>query len=135
MKKLKKAVIVLTMALLVAVMSIGLVACSKSGSIKKAFEKEGYTVTTVDKENELAKMLFDSAKEEQKAKLEKCELILVSKSLKTGLIIKFASASDLKEYVGEDNYDKAVEQGIVNGDCTLFTLDVSGDVAKIFKNA
>ncbi len=133
MKKLKKLALVLTSALLVMVMAIGLVACGKSNSIKKAFEKEGYTVTTVNKDsNELTKSIFEGASEENKKILEKSELISVSKGLNAGVIIKFPSTKDLKEYAG-DNYDKSVESGLVNGECVLVSL--SPEVVKIFKNA
>lgn len=136
MKNLKKFVTVLTMALVIAVMSIGLVACGKSASIKKAFEKEGYTVTTVkaDDDNTLVKTLYSAADEDGKKILDKSELILVNKSLLSGIVVKFPSTSDLKDYLG-DNYDKTVEAGLVNGDCVLLTLDLTGAVSKIFKNA
>lgn len=136
MNKLKKFALVLTAALLVMVMSLGLVACGKSGSIKKAFEKEGYTVTTVkaDDDNALVKTLYSSADEDGKKILDKSELIFVNKALLSGIVVKFPSTKDLKDYLG-DTYDKTVEAGLVNGDCVLLTLDITGSVTKIFKNA
>lgn len=133
MKKCKNFVLVLTTALLVLVMSLGLVACGKSGSIKKAFEKEGYTVTTANKDtNDLTKALYANASEDNKKVLDKSEIILVSKGLHIGIIVKFPSTSDLKDFLG-DSYDKSVESGLVNGDCTITSIDP--EVLKIFKNA
>ena len=70
------------------------------------------------------------------------ELIFCSKNLLKGaLIIKVPSSSDMKDFLSEekdgkktyDTYNKASENGWINGNCLILTLD--GDAKEIFKKA
>lgn len=138
---MKKILVVLTAVLLV----VSLVGCNsdKSAGIKKSFEKAGWTVSTVkaDSENVLIDGLLDSLlDEEQREDLSNYELMFCVNGLKAALIIKFPSASDLKDFlVTEDEdgkkdtsaYDDAKEDGRINGNCLL--LSTSNDAKKLFK--
>lgn len=138
---MKKILVVLTAVLLV----VSLVGCNsdKSESIKKSFEEAGWTVSTVkaDSENVLLDALLDSLlDEEQREDLSNYELIFCKNGLKTALVIKFPSASDLKDFlVTEDEdgkkdtsaYDDAKEDGRINGNCLL--LSTSNDAKNLFK--
>ncbi|MGN0813640.1 MAG: hypothetical protein ACI4MH_00220 [Candidatus Coproplasma sp.] len=140
---MKKFLKLLSSALLVVVLAFAFTGCDKSGSIKKAFENEGYTVTVVDAENSgVASLLSGSLTKEQQEDLAKYEIIYCNKSLATAVIIKCGSESDLKDFLtvedSEGNkdtsaYDKAKENGTINGNCYIITL--SSAAKEIFKNA
>ena len=136
MKILKKILVILTAALLV----LSLASCDKSGSIKKAFEKEDYTVTVVDATNGTVKNLLDLAlSDEQMEEVAEYEIILVSNGLfNTAAIIKFPSAGDLKNFLTVEKdgkkdteaYDTAKKNGKINGNCLL--IGGSDEVEEIF---
>lgn len=130
---MKKFLTVLSTVLLVALLALTLTACGdSSGSIKKAYEKEGYTVTTADaKDNAALKTLLG---EDAKDELDNYEVIVCTKGITTVTIVKFPSADKLKETLGEDDYKKAEENGLVNGNCYLLIPSLPG-VNDIFKNA
>ena len=140
---MKKFLKFLSSALLVVVLAFALTGCDKSGSIKKAFENEGYTVSVVDAENSgVASLLSSSLTKEQQEDLEKYEIISCSKTLSVAVIIKCGSEGELKDFLtvedSEGNkdtsaYDKAKENGNINGNCYLITL--SSGAKEIFKNA
>ena len=128
---------------LAALMVVSLVSCDKSNAVKKAFEKAEYNVSTVDSENALIKGLLTAAlNEDQMKELSKYELILAQKGLSVALIVKFPGAGDLKSFLTVEDkdgkkdtsaYDKAKEDGYINGNCWLLTL--SSDAKDIFKKA
>ena len=146
MKKFVKSLLVLALA---GLMMLSMVSCGdKSGSIKKAFEKEGFTVTTVDATNSTAKgLLTILLSQEQMEKAAEYEIILCTKEGilnvgATAAIIKFPSAGELKDFLTVENsdgkkdtsaYDKAIENGTINGNCMIFTASSSSN--DIFKNA
>ncbi len=133
MKKFLRAMIAIVA---VAVLAFTLAGCSKSGSVKKAFEDEGYTVSTVDATSEEAKSLMTLLQftDDQKKDAESYELIVCKKGLNSALVIKYSSADEIKEFMGgEDKYNTAKEKGTVNGDCAIFTL--SPAAIEIFKKA
>ena len=126
MKTMKRILVFLTAALLV----LSLASCGdKSGSIKKAFEGEGYTVTTVDTSNSIVKGLLDAVlNDDQMDDLSKYELILCTKGFDNAVIIKFPNSGDLKDFLtvedkdGNKNtalYDEAKDDGKINGNCLL----------------
>ena len=143
---LKRILVVLTVAVLLFTM----VSCNKAESIKKAFEKEGYTVKSFAADSEDAKTfakMLDLSEEEEK-NLSKYEFILANKDAEGNgladiigsampdvLIIKFPSAGDLKDFLivekdGEKNteaYDKAKDEGMINGNCLLIPLVLNTD--------
>lgn len=133
----------LALIALAALMVVSLVSCDKSNAVKKAFEKEEYNVSTVDSENALIKGLLTAAlNEEQMKELSEYELILAQKGLSIALIVKFPGAGDLKAFLTVEDkdgkkdtsaYDKAKEDGYINGNCWLLTL--SSDAKDIFKKA
>lgn len=144
MKNIFKSVLALSLAL---VMLLALVSCDKSGSIKKAFEKEGYTVKVLKSsdltENDSVVTIlaaFDLT-EEQIEELGKYELILVSKisAASFGLIIKFPNENDIKTFltIGDDTslYDDAQKDGTINGNCLILTVRSSDKANDIFKKA
>lgn len=128
---MKKVLTAISMVLLVVVLAMTMTGCDKSGKIKKAFEKEGYEVTVVNSKD--STVLSELLTEDQKEDIDKYEVIVCKKLLSSATIIKFPSANDLKEVLGEDAYNKAVEAGLVNGNCYL-ALPL-GNVVDIFKNA
>lgn len=137
MKKFFKAAIA---AIAVVILACAFVGCSDaSGKIQKAFEREGYTVTAVKAEDspELQNYLSD----EQKKDINKYGVLNCTK--RDGLnsavvvIIKYPSKDEIIEGIGQENYDSAVENGLVNGNCYLAvpgSLNPS-KVIEIFKNA
>lgn len=141
MKNIFKSVLALSLAL---VMLLALVSCDKSGSIKKAFEKEEYTVTSLKSsdltENDLVVTVLDAAglTEEQIEKLGKYELIWATKGLSNGLIVKFPGSGDVKSFltVKKDDkddtsmYDKAKEDGRINGNCLFIGTSNAKDIFK-----
>lgn len=140
MKSMLKTLALIALA---ALMVVSLVSCDKSAAVKKAFEKAEYTVSTVDSENALIKGLLTAAlNEEQMKELSEYELILAQKGLSVALIVKFPGAGDLKDFLTVEDkdgkkdtsaYDKAKEDGYINGNCWLLTL--SSDAKDIFAKA
>ena len=144
MKNILKSVLALSLAL---VMLLALVSCDKSSAVKKAFEKEEYTVTSLKSsdltDNEIVKGILKEAgmTDDQIKALASYEIILVSKKLSNGLIIKFPGSSDVKEFLTTEkdgkkdttSYDKAKDEGWINGNCLILTL--GSDAKDIFKNA
>lgn len=73
----------------------------------------------------------------RKKDLDKYAIIVCKKTTESATIIKFPSAGAIKEALGEDGYDKAVESGLINGNCYLL-LPLGLNIPKIidiFKNA
>lgn len=140
---MKKFLKVLSTALLVVVFALAFAGCDKSGSIKKAFENEGYTVAVVDAENSgVAALIGSSLTKEQQEELAKYEIIYCSKSINVAVIIKCGSEGELKDFLTTEDsegnkdasaYDSAKENGYINGNCYLIT--VSSAAKEIFKKA
>ena len=135
---MKKIICGISMALLTVVLALCLAGCNTDGKIKKAFEKEGYSVTasTVE-ENESAKAFLSVLLTEDEMKdANKYGVITVSKSLNSGVIIQFPSTGKLKETLNKNDdkaYDNAKDKGYVNGNCYL--ISIFPEVVNIFKNA
>lgn len=136
---MKKFIRCISVALLAVLCALAFAGCDKAGSIQKAFEKEGYTVTqTRAEDNDTIKAWL---KEEQKEDIGKYGVLTCTKKdgLSSAVVVIYIcpSADDVKEALGESAYDAAVEKGIVNGNCYM-VLPVGLDVSKIieiFKNA
>ena len=127
MKKLTK-VIALTLVLALAL--VALVACDKSGSIKKDFEEAGYEVEVISAKNEKAKAIFVllNYTEEEIDEIAEYELIYCHKGLATtALIVKYPSSGELKEELIDEGskayYDEEVADGKVRGNCHLIWGD------------
>lgn len=142
--KILKQVLALSLACL---MLVTLVSCDKSGSVKKAFEKEGYTVSSVKADDEsvqsLLKILLN---EEQIKKVGEYELILCTpegllNAANLALVIKVPSSGDLKDFLTTETdgkkdtsaYEKAEKDGLINGNCLILTL--GSEAKEIFKKA
>lgn len=120
-----------------------LVGCDKSKSIKKAYEKEGFTVSVVNtKDNSTVSSLLGSVlSAEQKEAIDEYDVIFCTKNLtQNAVIIKFPSAKDLKNFlIVEDDdgnkdtsaYDSAKENGRIKGNCWF----AAGNTVDIFKKA
>ncbi len=141
MKNLFKKALALTLACL---MLLALVSCDKSSAVKKAFEKAEYKVTSVKADSEDAKTLLKlmNFSEDQMKEIGEYEIMLCTSGIKIALVIKFPGSGDLKSFLTvekEDGskdtaaYDKAKEDGNINGNCLLLTL--SNDARDIFKKA
>lgn len=140
MKTMKRILVILSALVLL----VSLVSCDKSGSIKKAFEKENYEVKayTGDDSNVQAVVTLMGLTEDQKKDIAEYEIIVVNKktegqsglagilenigsAVPDAVIVKFPSAGDLKDFMtvekdGEKDtsaYDKAKEDGKINGNC------------------
>ena len=129
---MKKVLISLSTALLVVILALTMAGCDKSGSIQKAYENEGYTVTVIDaKDSDALKTLLG---EDAKDEIDKYAVYVCSKGLITVSYVKFPSADTIKEVLGEDGYKKATESGFVNGNCYLLVPSLAG-ANDIFINA
>ena len=134
-----KRILVLLTAL---VLVFSLASCGdKSGAIKKAFEKEEWTVKTVNADDTGVKTILEILlTDEQIEKASEYEIILCTKNvINSAIVIKFPSAGDVKNFLTVEKdgkkdtsaYDKAKENGTINGNCLLITM--SNDAKEIFK--
>ncbi len=141
MKNILKKVLLVALA---ALMLVSLVSCDKSGAVKKAFEKEEYEVKAVKYEDldSITKGILELAlNDDQEEKIAEYELIICKKGLDSAVVIKFPSAGDVKDFLtvekdGEKNteaYDKAKEEGVINGNCMIITG--ASSAKDIFKKA
>jgi hypothetical protein len=122
---MKKFTRILVLALALALTLTALVACDKSGNIKKDFEEAGYEVEIISAKNDKAKAIFTliGYTEEDIDEIEEYELIYCHDGLKSALIVKYPSAAELKDELIDEGskayYDEQVEAGKVNGNCLL----------------
>lgn len=131
MKKFLKA---MTAVLAVVVLALALVGCSdKYGSIKKAYENEGYTITETkvsDYETQLKSFMNDEKYED----IKDCKLLVANKGINVAFVVTFGTKDDMKDFYGsEESYNSAVDAGNVNGNCMLLTM--SSGAKDIFKKA
>lgn len=146
---MKKILVSICSVLLVALFALSMTGCSKGDKIKKAYENAGYTVSTAtvkDSSGAKAALKALGLTDDEIKDAENWEVISATKvSFTDGgtvLVLKFPSSGKVKEFltVEKDDgskdtsiYDKAKEDGKVNGDCLL--LAGVGDAKTIFKNA
>lgn len=132
---MKKFLKVFAAAIAVVVLAFALVGCGdKYGSIKKAYENAGYTVTEAavsDKESELRVYIS----EEQYNKIKDAKLMVCNNNILLAFVISLGSTDKLKDYYGsEEAYNEAVEGGYVNGNCILL-FGTTSAVREIFQKA
>lgn len=132
---MKKFFKVFAAVIAVAVLAFALVGCSdKYGSIKKAYEDAGYTVTEAavsDMESELRVYIS----EEQYNKIKDGKVMVCNKNLLLAFVVSPGSTDKLKDYYGsEEAYNQAVESGYVNGNCIL-VYGTTSAVREIFQKA
>ena len=145
MKTMLKRISVFALA---ALMMLALVSCgNKASAVKKAFEKADYKVETVKSDSEEAQTILKLLlNEEQMKEVSKYELMICKMDGalnigKTAIIIKFPGSGDVKDFLTVEKdgkkdtsaYDKAKEDGIINGNCMIITA--SSDSKDIFKKA
>ncbi len=132
---------------LVLVMSITcLVSCSTYGSIKKAFEKEGYTLQNADNEPtgeiETDDGVITYTIHTFQKESEKGEGILdnivggITEGLSTAVVWEFSSDKDLNKALEESETLKGIvkdaqNSDYVNGNCVLTTINPKA--VEIFK--
>ncbi len=124
-------------------MVFNLASCDKSGSIKKAYENAGYTVSIVDWEQVFAPSLAaGTITLEHLKNFEKYEFFKVSKDYIVVYIVKFPSSGELKKFFTDEKntsrFDNAIENGNINGNCWLVpnsSNDPFNEAKDIFKNA
>ncbi len=132
----KKLTAIFTALTLVVVMLATLCGCSSYGSIKSAFQKEGYEETDLSEkyESSVTAIMGNDYKETVSVHCLKKEsdeddgiLGAIAGSIGYVVIIEFKSNSDMEEYLkdkvsadeAEEVYDKLQELDTVNGNCFL----------------
>lgn len=140
---MKKTLVRVFTLVLATLMIFALVSCDKSKSVQKAFEKEGYDVTSVKaSDSAIGTIIGSTLTSEQREHLDEYELMLCKKGLlDSALVIKFSSEKELKEFFAVEKdgkkdysaYDKAEKDGLVNGNCYIITI--SGNAKDVFKGA
>jgi hypothetical protein len=139
----------ISLALVFVFMACTLASCSTYGSIKKAFEKEGYTLVSADKEKTgeiktdegvITYTVHTFQKEAEKEDGDVLGNIIggITQVASTAVVWEFASDKDLQKAIEESEDIKAIlkdaqESDFVNGNCILMTLNA--DAVAIFKNA
>lgn len=126
---MKKRSLLLTCMLLVVTLALALCGCSSYGSIKSAFEKEGYTVT--DASNEDIEKYLD----EQGANV--CHVHFASKTASHALIFEFNSTKDMEEQINKSETLNGIikdlqKSDLVNGNCCI--VSISPEALKIFRD-
>lgn len=141
---MKKIVRIMAVVMALLMVTLTFVSCGDKGeAVKKAFESKEWEVKTVSADSTgvdtLLKILLS---EEQIERAEKYELIMVTNGLlNSAIIIKCSSADEIKDFLTVEKdgkkdttmYDKAKEDGIINGNCLILTL--SSSAKDIFKGA
>ena len=135
---MKKIIGAISVSLLTVILALCLAGCNTDGKIKKAFEDEGFTVTSTTVEDSDSAKAFLSAllTEDEMKDANGYGVITVNKTIRSGIIIQFPSSGKLKETLNKNDdkaYDNAKEKGFVNGNCYLISIDPG--VIEIFKNA
>ena len=133
MKKLTK---LLVLTLVFALTLTALVACDKSGSIKKDFEEAGYTVEVISAKNEKAQAFFTllGYNEDDIDEIEEYELVACYKgAIPAAMFVKYPSTGELKEELCDEGstayYDEQVAAGKVNGNCwLLYGIGAADDI-------
>ena len=133
--------------MLVLIVSIAcLVSCSTYGSIKKAFEKEGYTLQNADNEptgevktdDGVIKYTIHTFQKES----EKSDSIVgsiiggIAQGASTAVVWEFSSDKDLEKAIAESETLKGIikdsqDSEYVNGNCVLTTINP--EAVEIFK--
>lgn len=129
---MKKAIKVLGIACIIAILAIAVSGCGKLSKVKTAFKSAGYEITAVavDDSADLKSLLKT---EEQKADIDKYEVFTFKHFERTATVIKFPDEEVMKEVLGESTYKTKSEGGYINGDCYL--VKACTDALYVFKNA
>ena len=121
-------------ALLILAVSLSLVACDTSVDIKTKYEDEGYTVSSLSVSDPKVKALFTLANytEDEIEEFEDYAIFYCEKGINLALYIKFPSSAELRDELIDDGdtsaYDRAVDEGRINGNCLLIGSIGNADV-------
>lgn len=136
--------------LLVAVLAIGMAACSSYGKVKSAFEKAGYTEV---EEMESATAAIKESLEKDADDALALEMHILSKGITFVFVLEFNATDDLIEFYNSSEtaqgfvkdvtsnedvkafYNALVEAGYANGNCLVFSLINTEEVKDIVRNA
>lgn len=133
---MKKSVKIIALAVALVLCTLALVSCSSFGSIKKNFEKNGYTLKNEGtsgsftyEEKEISYTVYTFQKEGDGI------LGGLTSALSTAVVWEFASNADLEKAIENNEEIKAIlkdadESTLVNGNCVLLTINP--DAIKIF---
>ena len=133
---MKKSVKIIALALALVLCTLALVSCSSFGSIKKNFEKNGYTLKNEGtsgsftyEEKEISYTIYTFQKEGDGI------LGGLTSALSTAVVWEFASNADLEKAIEQSEEIKTIlkdadKSKLVNGNCVLMTINP--DAVKLF---
>ncbi|MBP3437275.1 MAG: hypothetical protein J6K61_05155 [Clostridia bacterium] len=135
---MKKSIKLVALTMALVVFMLALVSCSTYGSIKKNFEKNGYTLQNAENEptetieldeGEITYTIHTFQKEGSGI------IGSIMQGVSTAVVWEFSSSKDLQKAMAEDEDIKAFlqdadESEYVNGNCILMTINP--DAVKIF---
>lgn len=143
---MKKAIKIIALSLVLVMSLAFLTSCGdKSSAIKSAFEKEGYTVESIQygKLDATTKDILKTVLGETIANnMAQYEIMVCTKTIPLAVVVKFPATNEMKEALATvkedgskiyDVYEKLEKSGAINGNCLLLTI-LPGP-AEIFKNA
>lgn len=133
---MKKKSVLFTCILLAVTMIMVLCGCSTYGSVKKAFEKEGYTENS-DFEAYQAQVV--EALGEDFKDVCSVHLMTVEGTLKYALILEFKSTKEMEEQINEsENLKEKIKDvqksDLVSGNCVLLSYNLLTNALDIFKS-
>lgn len=132
---MKKKSVLFTCILLAVTMIMVLCGCSTYGSVKKAYEKEGYTENS-DLEAYQAQVV-EALGEDFK---DVCSVhLMVKDTIKVALILEFKSTKEMEEQINESEKLKGMikdvqKSDLVSGNCVLLFYTPLTDAPDIFKS-
>ena len=133
---MKKSVKIIALAVALVLCTLALVSCSSFGSIKKNFEKNGYTLKNEGtsgsftyEEKEISYTIYTFQKEGDGI------LGGLTSALSTAVVWEFASNADLEKAIEQSEEIKTIlkdadKSKLVNGNCVLMTINP--DAVKLF---
>ena len=142
---MKKTIKIIALAMALVMCTLALVSCSSFGSIKKNFEKNGYTLQENEKEGSFThedyKITYTIHTFQKEADADEDKGLLGSiagalgEALSTAVVWEFASNADLEKAIENNAEIKAIlkdsdQSRFVNGNCVLMTINP--DAVKIF---
>ncbi|MCI8434415.1 MAG: hypothetical protein HFK10_00420 [Clostridia bacterium] len=142
MKKFLKSSLLVALCLLTV---FSFTACSKFGSVKKAFEKEGYTYS--EETNDNVNKIKEELKDEEGNAIELTPHVFTKKDGLTGsvivIILEFKSDKDIDKALEDSETLKgllkdAQKSDYVNGNCVCIPIGLptaANNALEIFKKA
>lgn len=143
---MKKTIKILALLLVLVMSVVCLASCSTYGSIKKAFEKEGYTLQNADNEpektiktddGEITYIIHTFQKEAESTGNVVGDILGgIAQGASTAVVWEFSSDKDLAKAVEESETLKGIikdaqNSDYINGNCVLTTINP--EAVEIFK--